>query len=87
MKHYVYALINPIDDKIFYIGKGSGNRMYNHLKNAKALQNGKKISRGCNLKLLNKINSIVNFGVKLKYDKVFESDNEDDVYSYEGKIN
>jgi len=31
-RFYVYALLNPIDDVIFYIGKGSGKRAYDHLK-------------------------------------------------------
>lgn len=26
LNHYVYLYINPIDNKIFYVGKGSGNR-------------------------------------------------------------
>lgn len=30
--YYVYGLVNPIDDTIFYIGKGSGKRAYDHLK-------------------------------------------------------
>lgn len=29
---YVYCLIDPIKNEIFYIGKGKGNRVFNHLK-------------------------------------------------------
>jgi len=33
LKNYVYALVNPIDEKIFYVGKASANdRAFNHLK-------------------------------------------------------
>ncbi len=31
LDYYVYLYINPIDDKIFYIGKGKGNRVFVHL--------------------------------------------------------
>lgn len=29
---YVYLLINPLDDKIFYVGKGKYNRVFDHAK-------------------------------------------------------
>lgn len=29
--HYVYALIDPRNDQIFYIGEGKGNRLYSHV--------------------------------------------------------
>ncbi|WP_252639363.1 LEM-3-like GIY-YIG domain-containing protein [Dysgonomonas mossii] len=30
--YYVYLLINPLDNKIFYVGKGKGNRVFDHAK-------------------------------------------------------
>lgn len=34
LKYYIYALICPITNKIFYIGKGSGNRVFEHTMEA-----------------------------------------------------
>ncbi|WPZ30747.1 GIY-YIG nuclease family protein [Sulfitobacter sp. OXR-159] len=33
---YVYLLIDPRDQAIFYVGKGSGGRVYQHVKSARA---------------------------------------------------
>ena len=32
LKHYVYALVDPESNQIFYIGRGKGNRGLQHLK-------------------------------------------------------
>lgn len=34
LKYYVYCLVDPRDNKIFYIGKGNGNRVFQHAQNA-----------------------------------------------------
>lgn len=34
LKYYVYALIDPRDNKIFYIGKGNSNRIFSHINEA-----------------------------------------------------
>lgn len=35
-KFYVYELIDPVDEVVFYVGKGSGERAYQHAKDARA---------------------------------------------------
>jgi hypothetical protein len=35
LKNYVYGLIDPRDEKPFYIGRGVVNRCYSHLRAAK----------------------------------------------------
>lgn len=32
--YYVYLLIDPRDDKVFYVGKGTGNRIFAHINDA-----------------------------------------------------
>ncbi len=34
LNYYVYALVNPIDHMIFYIGKGKGDRVFQHAEDA-----------------------------------------------------
>jgi len=31
LKYYVYIYKDPSSDEIFYVGKGKGNRVFNHL--------------------------------------------------------
>lgn len=31
LKYYVYALIDPRNNKIFYVGKGNSNRIFSHI--------------------------------------------------------
>lgn len=33
-KYYVYGLLNPFNNQPFYVGKGIGNRVFQHAKNA-----------------------------------------------------
>lgn len=36
--YYVYALIDPRDKKVFYIGKGKGNRIYMHVLASESIE-------------------------------------------------
>jgi len=37
--YYVYLLKDPETDKVFYVGKGTGNRIFQHLKEAAVSSN------------------------------------------------
>lgn len=41
-KYYVYRLIDPRTLQTFYVGKGSGDRVYQHVKNVQSLLNNNK---------------------------------------------
>ncbi len=34
LKYYVYLLIDPVTDEPFYVGKGIGNRVFNHVEDS-----------------------------------------------------
>lgn len=34
LKHYVYGLIDPRNGQVFYIGRGQGNRVFQHIKDS-----------------------------------------------------
>ncbi len=37
LKHYVYRLIDPRNGETFYVGKGQGNRVFQHIKCIKGM--------------------------------------------------
>lgn len=63
--YYVYLLIDPRNNKPFYVGYGHGNRMYEHVQEAKR-------SKHRNLKL-NKIRKIQSEGHDIIYNKILEN--------------
>ena len=56
---YVYALIDPRNEKVFYIGKGTGNRVFSH-----EIESGK--SREYEKKKIQQIREIENSGYSVK---------------------
>lgn len=40
LNYYVYRLIDPRNNKTFYVGKGKGNRVFNHVKTALVFDKG-----------------------------------------------
>ncbi len=73
-RFYVYGLINPITDTIFYIGKGTGERLFHH---ETEVIKGRIIT---NKHLFYTIKSIVNNGLLLKYTILIQTDNEPEAY-------
>lgn len=73
MKYYVYMLND--NDKCFYVGKGTKDRMYSHYKRAK----NTKIKSP----VLDKIRSMLKNNKQVTYEKVFITDNEGDALNYE----
>jgi len=59
IKHYVYCLIDPRTQKPFYIGKGQGNRVFAHARDA--LENADTTDK------LDTIREIVGSGLKVDY--------------------
>jgi hypothetical protein len=43
LKYYVYVLIDPRDNKIFYVGKGNANRVFSHIN--ESIENPKGIEK------------------------------------------
>ena len=73
---YVYALIDPIDSRIFYVGKGIGGRVLKHEERTRrgVLQNRAKVKR---------IQSIYAQGKEVVRRVLFVSDSEEVVLSVE----
>jgi uncharacterized protein len=59
LKYYVYVLIDPRNNKIFYVGKGFSNRVFSHIN--EALENPKETEK------LDTIRAIKNDSKKVKH--------------------
>jgi hypothetical protein len=73
-KWYVYELINPINGNVFYVGKGTGNRIDHHEREA---------AKGVCSKKCNKINYIIKRGHKITKQKVALFWDEQAAYDHE----
>lgn len=77
--YYVYYLIDPRDNTVFYIGKGKNQRMYVHEQYVRENRNPHKVNK----KLYNKIKTIHKNHYKVKYKKVFKTNDEQEAYKTE----
>ena len=74
-KYYVYHIINPITDRIFYIGKGTGNRCRQHLTDKKEYTHNKRLNGYIRNLMENNTQPIII--------KIAENIAEDDAYELE----
>lgn len=75
---YVYALVDPRDNKIFYIGKGVGNRIFRHC--AAAIEGEEKSLK------LNQIRDILAAGLQVKHYILRHKLSESEAYTVESTL-
>ena len=78
LKCYVYALVDPRNNQIFYVGKGTGNRVYQHAQAALA-------DDSQSLKL-STIREIKGLGLEVKYYIIRHNLTEQEAYLVESSI-
>lgn len=79
-EYYVYELIDPKSDELFYVGKGLNKRMYSHYNRVRT---GHVLS---NEKLYYKLKSLIDENLKPIYNKVFITTNETIAYNKEVEL-
>jgi hypothetical protein len=80
-KWYVYELVCPITFKTFYVGKGTGDRVYSHVKEVK--RNSKSMS---NQAKIDKIRYILSQGKEVIELIIEYFDNQEDAIDYEADL-
>lgn len=78
LNYYVYVLLDPRNDKIFYVGKGKGNRIFAHV--ACSLDNSLESDK------LNIIRDITQSGNKVKHFVVRHGLNESEAFLVESVL-
>lgn len=78
LRYYVYLLIDPRSDKIFYVGKGSGNRIFDHVN--MALETERESDK------FTTIRDIQQLGLEVKYYIVRHGLDEEDAYTVESVL-
>lgn len=78
LKCYVYVLVDPRDNCVFYVGKGSGNRVYQHAQAA-------LVDDSSSLKL-STIREIKGLGLDVKYYIIRHNLTEQEAYLVESSI-
>jgi hypothetical protein len=77
MQYYVYQLIDPRNSKPFYVGKGKGERMYAHEREAE----GKSQHPKCRV-----IREIKELGYVIEYKILKRFEDEAEAYLYEAQV-
>ena len=78
LKFYVYLLVNPINEEPFYVGKGKGNRIFDHIECALEEENESD--------KLNEIREIKGKGHKVKHVIIRHGLNEKTAFEIESSI-
>ncbi len=73
---YVYELIDPRDGAVFYVGKGTGGRMFQHEADVRA-------GRGQNPTKCERISAILAAGLQVRCAVVSQHDTDDEAYAAE----
>ena len=77
-KYYVYIYYDPRTNQPFYVGKGSGPRLYDHLKET--------LEKTVNKRKYYKIQSIHRDGLELIVEKYEDNLSEDKAYDLEEEL-
>lgn len=74
IKNYVYIYSDPITNEIFYVGKGKGNRVFDHLKDKKECEK------------VRYLNELISKGLKPKIEILIHGIEDDSVLRIESAI-
>lgn len=78
LQYYVYCLVDPRDNKIFYVGKGYGNRVFNHAADS--------LNENLDSLKLNTIRDICKEGLKVGYYIIRHGLSENEAYIVESAL-